>query len=51
MLSVSSEAARNVVRLLQLLRLSLAKTKLLLVAGVPDAGKTTILREAPVKAS
>lgn len=39
------QAARRVVQAVQLQRLSLAKTKLLLVAGVPDAGKTTLLRE------
>ena len=42
----SLQAARRVVQSLQLQRLSLAKTQLLLVAGVPDAGKTTVLREA-----
>jgi len=39
------QAARRVVHALQLQRLALAKTKLLLVAGAPDAGKTTLLRE------
>lgn len=39
------QAARRVVQAVQLQRLSLARTKLLLVAGVPDAGKTTLLRE------
>jgi len=39
------EAARRAVSLMQVQRLILARTRLLIVGGAPDVGKTTVLRE------
>jgi len=40
------EAARCVIQSLQRQRLLMSRTRLLVIAGAPDVGKTTILREA-----
>ncbi|CAE8605385.1 unnamed protein product, partial [Polarella glacialis] len=42
---LQTQAAQHLVALLQLLRLNLARVRLLVLEGAPDAGKTTLLRE------